>query len=78
MVVSFLRGLNVRVDDLDDALERVKLNGGSVWSGPMAIPDGQRIAQCADPQGATFALHGTDDGIQPSVRSRTGVTNVSR
>jgi predicted enzyme related to lactoylglutathione lyase len=49
----------VRVDDLDDALERVKLNGGSVWSGPMAIPDGQRIAQCADPQGATFALHGT-------------------
>ena len=48
----------VRVDDLDGALKRVRLNGGSVWNGPMTIPDGQRIAQCADPQGATFALHG--------------------
>ena len=48
----------VRVQDLDDALKRVTLNGGSVWSGPMAIPGGQRIAQCGDPQGATFALHG--------------------
>ena len=48
----------VRVADLDAAVERVKKGGGQVWMGPMAIPDGERIAQCVDPQGAAFALHG--------------------
>lgn len=46
------------VADLDAATERVKRGGGEVWMGPMPIPSGERIVQCADPQGAVFALHG--------------------
>ncbi len=49
----------VHVADLDAALERVNKGGGKVWMGPMAIPSGERVAQCADPEGAVFALHGT-------------------
>jgi predicted enzyme related to lactoylglutathione lyase len=48
----------VQVDDLDAAVERVKRADGKVWMGPAPIPSGMRIAQCQDPQGAVFALHG--------------------
>jgi predicted enzyme related to lactoylglutathione lyase len=48
----------VWVDDLDAAIARVKENGGQVWNGPMEVPGGIRIAQCADPQGAMFAING--------------------
>ena len=33
--------------------------GGQVFNGPMDAPDGNRVAQCLDPQGAAFALHST-------------------
>ncbi len=45
------------VDDIDEAVERVRENGGQVLNGPMEVPGGSRIAQCMDPQGAMFALH---------------------
>ena len=48
----------VRVADLDAALARVKKDGGQVLHGPMEVPGGSRVAQCLDPQGAAFALHG--------------------
>jgi predicted enzyme related to lactoylglutathione lyase len=48
----------VRVDELDAVLERVKKDGGKVMHGPMEVPGGDRVAQCMDPQGAAFALHG--------------------
>ena len=48
----------VNVADLDAALERVKPGGGKVLNGPMEVPGGDRVAQCQDPQGAFFALHG--------------------
>jgi predicted enzyme related to lactoylglutathione lyase len=48
----------IHVADLDDALERVKKAGGRVWNGPMGVPGGDRVAQCADPEDALFALHG--------------------
>jgi predicted enzyme related to lactoylglutathione lyase len=48
----------VRIDDLDAALARVTKGGGQVLNGPMEVPGGDRIAQCVDPQGAAFALHG--------------------
>ncbi len=48
----------VKVGDLDGALARVKQGGGQVLHGPMEIPGGERVAQCQDPQGAAFALHG--------------------
>ena len=48
----------VHVTDLDAATERITKAGGEVWMGPMPIPDGERIVQATDPQGALFALHG--------------------
>ncbi len=47
----------VRVDDLDSAVERTKGARGSVLTGPMDVPGGDRIAQVMDPHGAFFALH---------------------
>ena len=47
----------VTVDDLDAAIERVKEQGGQIVYGPVDVPDGDRIAQGIDPQGALFALH---------------------
>jgi predicted enzyme related to lactoylglutathione lyase len=47
----------IRIGDLDAAVERVRAGGGQVVNGPMEVPGGGRIAQCADPQGAMFALH---------------------
>ncbi len=45
------------VDDLEAALERLEAAGGRLLHGPMVVPGGDRVAQCADPQGAAFALH---------------------
>lgn len=47
----------VTVPDLDAALSRVTAGGGSIINGPMAVPGGDRVAVCLDPQGAAFALH---------------------
>lgn len=47
----------IMVEDVDRSVERVKELGGQVLNGPMEVPGGDRIAQCADPQGAIFALH---------------------
>lgn len=47
----------VRVEDIDAAVERVKERGGTVVSGPMEVPGGDRVAECRDPQGAAFGLH---------------------
>lgn len=47
------------VGDLDAAIGRVEAKGGKVVNGPMEIPGGDRVAQCDDPEGAPFAIHGT-------------------
>ncbi len=47
----------IRTDALDAALDRVRAAGGVVLNGPMDVPGGDRVAQCRDPQGASFALH---------------------
>ena len=46
-----------RVADADAAAERVKANGGQVLNGPMDVPDGDRVVNCMDPQGAAFGMH---------------------
>ena len=46
----------VFVTDLDGTIARCKAAGGRLLMGPQDIPGGGRIAQLADPQGATFAL----------------------
>jgi predicted enzyme related to lactoylglutathione lyase len=45
------------VDDIDAAGARVTKGGGRIMHGPMEVP-GTWIVQCADPQGAMFALVG--------------------
>jgi predicted enzyme related to lactoylglutathione lyase len=47
----------VRVADIDQAVEKIKSHGGKILNGPMDIPDGDKIAQAMDPQGAAFAIH---------------------
>jgi predicted enzyme related to lactoylglutathione lyase len=46
------------VSDIDAAVQRVRAGGGQVLGGPAEVPGGNWIAQCADPQGAMFALAG--------------------
>jgi uncharacterized protein len=46
------------VGDIDAAVKRVKAGSGQVLSDPMEGLDGNWIVQCADPQGAIFALAG--------------------
>jgi predicted enzyme related to lactoylglutathione lyase len=50
-------GLYFRVPDVDTAAEVIKANGGQVINGPMEVPDGDRILNALDPQGAAFGLH---------------------
>jgi predicted enzyme related to lactoylglutathione lyase len=45
------------VADVGAAAERVRAEGGKILEGPTDIPGG-RVARCADPQGAVFALIG--------------------
>jgi len=52
----------VRVSDIAAAVLRVKEAGGQLLNGPMEVPGGDLVAQCADPQGAMFALHETAQG----------------
>lgn len=47
-----------QMGDLDTAIHRVKAAGGRIINGPIELPVGIWIVQCADPQGAVFALEG--------------------
>jgi predicted enzyme related to lactoylglutathione lyase len=49
----------IRVADIHAAAEKVQSLGGQVINGPMEVPGGDLIAQCVDPQGAMFAIHGS-------------------
>jgi predicted enzyme related to lactoylglutathione lyase len=46
------------IDDIDAAMERVKIAGGMVFEGPLELPGGSWTVRCTDPQGAAFALQG--------------------
>ena len=48
----------IKVDAVDDAIAAIEAAGGKVLNGPMEVPGGDRVAQCVDPQGATFAIDG--------------------
>ena len=47
------------VGDTDAAATRVKAGGGRILNGPVAVPGGNWIVHCSDPQGVMFALTGT-------------------
>jgi Predicted enzyme related to lactoylglutathione lyase len=46
------------VEAIDAAVARVGHAGGQIINGPHQVPGGSWIAQCIDPQGATFAMVG--------------------
>jgi uncharacterized protein len=46
------------IGDLDAATRRVKAAGGQILGGPFELPGSSWIIQCADPEGAIFALEG--------------------
>jgi uncharacterized protein len=46
------------IDDIDAAAQRVTAGGGLVLEGPLETGGGSWVIQCADPQGAAFALEG--------------------
>ena len=59
------------VGDIDAAVKRVRAGSGQVLGGPIEVSAGNWIAQCADPQGAIFALIGRRGfGFFERVRSR--------
>ena len=46
------------VGDIDAAAKRVTAGGGRILGGALELPGGSWVIQCADPQGAAFALEG--------------------
>jgi uncharacterized protein len=46
------------IDDIDAAVQRVKVAGGQILDDPFQVSDDSWIVRCTDPQGATFALDG--------------------
>lgn len=65
------------VGDIDAAVKRVRAGSGQVLSGPIEVPPGNWIVQCADPQGAIFALVGYRGlGFFERARSRREVPRV--
>ena len=70
----------VSVDDVEGTIERAKTARGSLLTGPMDVPGGDRIAQLMDPHGAFFALHmraGTAKA-SPKASSRAKATAPSK
>jgi predicted enzyme related to lactoylglutathione lyase len=52
------------VDDIGAAAKRVNAGGGRILQGPIELPADCWIVQCADPQGALFALKGGLKGTE--------------
>jgi predicted enzyme related to lactoylglutathione lyase len=46
-----------RIPNVNEAVERIKANGGQILNGPMEVPGGDMIVNAMDPQGAAFSLH---------------------
>jgi uncharacterized protein len=49
----------VRVEDVREAANKVRQNGGQVINGPLEVPGGDCVAQCRDAAGGMFAVHQT-------------------
>ena len=52
----------IPVPDCAAAVDKVKELGGKVLNGPMEVPGGDMVAQCMDPEGASFAVHAVAGG----------------
>jgi len=61
------------ITDIDAAAKRVTAGGGKILHGPIEVPVGGRMVQCADPQGAVFALVGERKFTAPGYFERVAV-----
>jgi hypothetical protein len=65
-------------DDIDAAAERVTAGGGQVLEGALETAGGSWVIQCADPQGAAFALEGPRKSRAPGYFKRAPQTPGGR
>ncbi len=63
----------ISVEDVDATAAAVTANGGTVLAGPMDMPDMMRMAFCADPEGAPFAIMRSTTGDQADTDSYPGI-----
>ena len=54
---SIVNHVGLTVPNVQEAAERVKVNGGQILNGPMEVPGGDWIVNCMDPQGGAFSVH---------------------
>jgi hypothetical protein len=60
-----------RVPDAAKAAALATRHGGKLLNGPMAVPGGDMIAMCVDPQGAAFAVHAVAAaGAKPAAKPK--------
>lgn len=64
------------VASADTTAELVKQLGGRILNGPMEVPGGDRIAQCADPQGVIFAVHSAAARAEPKPKPKPKATKA--
>lgn len=55
------------VTDVDAAMVRVVSRGGQIFDQPQALPGGNWVVRCVDPQGALFALQGPRDADKATI-----------
>jgi predicted enzyme related to lactoylglutathione lyase len=67
----------IAVDDADEVAQRVRANGGTVAVEPLDINDAGRMAVCADPEGARFALWQAGRNIGAELVNVPGSWNFS-
>ena len=60
------------VVDVDETVEAITRNGGTVAFGPMDVFEAGRMAMCQDPQGAFFAVWQPREHIGCRVKGETG------
>jgi uncharacterized protein len=66
------------VGDIDAAAKRVTAGGGRILGGARELPGGSWVIQCADPQGAAFALEGKRGRSPIGYFERVGSRDSSR
>ncbi|MEJ2679612.1 MAG: VOC family protein [Gemmatimonadota bacterium] len=52
----------INVDDIDQAVARIRDGGGRIMNGPNEVPGGGMVASCKDPQGCRFAVFAQPKG----------------
>jgi uncharacterized protein len=67
----------IAVDDADATAARVTTSGGTVHVGPVDVGPAGRMAVCADPAGARFALWQARDRLGAQVVNEPGTWNFS-